>query len=85
MFQNRLSSFLSQKFNFFFRVFILAKTWGIIRILLFIPYELYYIIRLNTYTLFSINNEELDLEKKDKLHLTEYFPTPYYILSKVSI
>ena len=83
MFQNRLSSFLSQKFNFFFRVFILAKTWGTIRILLFIPYELYYIIRLNTYTLFSINNEELDLEKKDKLHLTEYFPTPYYILSKV--
>ena len=43
----------------------LARTWGFMKILLFIPYELFYIIRLNTHTLFSINNEELDLEKNE--------------------
>ena len=73
----------TQTFKFLFRVLILARTWGLTKLILFIPYEIYYLFKFKTHTLFSINNEELDLSIEEKISSTEYFPTPYYILSKI--
>jgi len=72
-----------EKFTFFYRVFKIARTWGFIKILLFIPYEIFYGIKYNVNTLFSLNNQELDVSKERKVNSTEYFPTPYYIANKV--
>ena len=44
-----------EKFTFFYRVFKIARTWGFIKILLFIPYEIFYGIKYNVNTLFSLN------------------------------
>ena len=83
MIVERILNFLNHRLKFLFRVFILARTWGVIKIILFIPYELYYMFKIKTHTLFSVNNIELDVESEEKLNATEYFPTPYYIVSKV--
>jgi len=74
---------LKRYLTFLYRVFILAKTWGIFKILLFIPYEIFYMCKFRTNTLFSINHEELDVDNYQKRNSTEYFPTPYYIILKV--
>ncbi len=73
---------IKNQLKFFSRVFILAKTWGLLNILKFIPYEIYYGLRFGFGTLFSLNNDELDVSTKEKLYATEYLPTPYYIVKK---
>tara|TARA_B100001250_G_scaffold374783_1_gene361849 strand:+ start:9874 stop:10548 length:675 start_codon:yes stop_codon:yes gene_type:complete len=73
---------MKNNFTFIYRVVKLAKTWGIIKILIFIPFEIYYGFKLGFNTLFSVSNQELDIDTKDKMNSTEYFPTPYYIAKK---
>lgn len=72
----------SEKTTFFFRVFKIANTWGLLNIILFIPYEIFYGLKYNVKTLFSLNHDELDVEISTKAQSTEYFPTPYYIANR---
>jgi len=78
-----LKEFITEKTRFFFRVFKIARTWGFISILKFIPYEIFYGFKFKVNTLFSVNHHELDVSPKMKENSTEYFPTPYYIARKV--
>jgi len=78
-----LKEFFTEKTRFFFRVFKIARTWGFISILKFIPYEIFYGLRFKVNTLFSVNHQELDVSPEMKENSTEYFPTPYYIARKV--
>tara|TARA_B100000809_G_C15134912_1_gene530135 strand:- start:2970 stop:3686 length:717 start_codon:yes stop_codon:yes gene_type:complete len=78
-----LKEFITEKTQFFFRVFKIARTWGFINILKFIPYEIFYGFKFKVNTLFSVNHQELDVSQKMKENSTEYFPTPYYIARKV--
>tara|TARA_B000000460_G_C21524926_1_gene397800 strand:+ start:1306 stop:2013 length:708 start_codon:yes stop_codon:yes gene_type:complete len=78
-----LQKLVREKFKFFFRVFKIARTWGLLNILKFVPYEIFYGLKYKVSTLFSINHQELDVSLNMKKNSTEYFPTPYYIASKV--
>lgn len=78
-----LKEFFTEKTRFFFRVFKIARTWGFISILKFIPYEIFYGLKFKVNTLFSVNHQELDVSSEMKENSTEYFPTPYYIARKV--
>ncbi len=78
-----LQKIVGEKFKFFFRVLKIARTWGLLNILKFIPYEIFYGLKYNVSTLFSLNHQELDVTPEIKKNSTEYFPTPYYIAKKV--
>jgi len=78
-----LQKLVKEKFKFFFRVFKIARTWGLLNILKFVPYEIFYGLKYKVSTLFSLNHEELDVSADIKQDSTEYFPTPYYIARKV--
>ena len=78
-----LQKLVREKFKFFFRVFKIARTWGLLNILKFIPYEIFYGLKYKVSTLFSLNHQELDVTPEMKKNSTEYFPTPYYIAKKV--
>ena len=79
-----MKNIILEKMTFLYRVFYLAKTWGFIKILIFIPFEIFYGLTLRTKTLFSINNKELDINESIKKDSTEYFPTPYYVMYEIS-
>jgi SAM-dependent methyltransferase len=79
-----MKNIILEKITFLYRVFYLAKTWGFIKILIFIPFEIYYGLKLRTKTLFSLNNKELDIKESIKENSTEYFPTPYYVMHEIS-
>ena len=74
---------INEKLTFFLRVFKIANTWGILNILKFIPYEIFYAMKFKVNTLFSVNHQELDVPEALKRNSTEYFPTPYYVANKV--
>ena len=78
-----MKKILNEKFKFFFRVLMIAKTWGTLKIMMFIPYEIFYGLKFKVKTIFSINNSELDVLPNEKENSTEYFPTPYYVAKKV--
>jgi len=78
-----MKKLLKEKFKFFYRVLMIAKTWGVLKIIMFIPYEIYYGFKFKVNTLFSVNNNELDVLPDEKENSTEYFPTPYYVAKKV--
>jgi len=78
-----LQKLVREKFKFFFRVFKIARTWGLLNILKFVPYEIFYGLKYKVNTLFSLNHQELDVSVDMKKNSTEYFPTPYYIARKV--
>ena len=69
-------------FILLYRVLKLAKTWGLINVFKFTPYEIYYFIKFGFKIFFSINKQELDIEEKGKANSSEYLPTLYYILDK---
>ena len=79
-----MKNIILEKVTFLYRVFNLAKTWGFINILVFIPFEIFYGLKLRTKTLFSMNNNELDINESIKKDSTEYFPTPYYVMYTIS-
>ena len=78
-----LQELVIEKSKFFYRVFKIARTWGFISILKFIPYEIFYALKFKVNTLYSLNHQELDVSPEIKKNSTEYFPTPYYIANKV--
>ena len=72
-----------EKLNFIIRISSIIYTWGFIVFIKFIPYEIYYGIKFNLKTLFSLSSNELDVSKIEKEHSTEYIPTPFYIAHKI--
>lgn len=72
-----------EKWNFIIRISSIIYTWGFIVFIKFIPYEIYYGIKFNSKTLFSLSSNELDVSKIEKEHSTEYIPTPFYIAHKI--
>ena len=67
-----MKNIVDEKLKFFYRVLMIAKTWGILKIVMFIPYELIYGLKFKVNTLFSINNYELDVLPDQKENSTEY-------------